>query len=403
MACVLAAAASGCEPATLSLLTPSATFEPARLTFGPTSVRNTSGPTSVSSTTQQTTRLVNTSPVPLTIDRVVTTIPDFELVIATGAKRGRPIVGQRVPPGTAFEVNATFTPEQVGRRETVMRVLTEDIEVPLTLSGEGTLARTGVVACQPSPVDFGPVQRGNAVTSQIRCTALSSSTEVTSVRIASGDDSFTLPNPPPLPAPLLASQSIDLAVRFTAEGLRRAENGQLSVEYMRQEEVAETHVSLFGEVVPPNVTDTAISARLDWDTDGTDVDLHLVAPGGTAFDPNLDCYFRNTNPDWGVRNDPIDDPFLDDDDVNGFGPENINLSRTAPGQYRVYAHYWRSGTVGASTARVEVFLGGQSVYTASQPLQCNDLWLVGTVSWNGSTGTFLPGGTVVRVTESSCR
>ena len=63
----------------------------------------------------------------------------------------------------------------------------------------------------------------------------------------------------------------------------------------------------------------------------TDIDLHLVRPGGTPFDVSGDdCYYANKNPDWNILNDNTDDPFLDVDDIDGNGPEEINLQSTAP-------------------------------------------------------------------------
>jgi len=66
------------------------------------------------------------------------------------------------------------------------------------------------------------------------------------------------------------------------------------------------------------------------------MDLHFVRPGGMpfAFDGS-DCYFARMAPDWGRAGDTTDNPFLDRDDTNGPGPENINLSSAAPGDYQV--------------------------------------------------------------------
>jgi hypothetical protein len=63
-------------------------------------------------------------------------------------------------------------------------------------------------------------------------------------------------------------------------------------------------------------------------------------PGGSFFDCTTDCHFGNPAPDWGVPTDWVDDPFLDVDDVDGYGPEHINISEPTPGTYRFIVHYY---------------------------------------------------------------
>ena len=63
------------------------------------------------------------------------------------------------------------------------------------------------------------------------------------------------------------------------------------------------------------------------DLNGADVDLHLSHPSGMGwFDSTYDCHYFNPTPDWGVLNQLADDPSLDIDDIDGGGPENINLN-----------------------------------------------------------------------------
>ena len=68
------------------------------------------------------------------------------------------------------------------------------------------------------------------------------------------------------------------------------------------------------------------------DSDGTDLDLHVMRPGIGDFHESWfsipdDCYFENVDPDWGQPSSPTDDPEIDIDDINGGGPENINLNK----------------------------------------------------------------------------
>jgi len=86
-------------------------------------------------------------------------------------------------------------------------------------------------------------------------------------------------------------------------------------------------------------------AQLSWDTPDSDIDLHLIRPGGTV-ESGDDCYWANcqsTFLEWGAAG-PAGNPILDVDDVTGYGPENIFLGSGAEvGQYTIVVHNW-SGT-----------------------------------------------------------
>ena len=133
------------------------------------------------------------------------------------------------------------------------------------------------------------------------------------------------------------------------------------------------------------------------DGTGTDVDLHLRHPmaGGVWGHDQYDCYFRNSDPDWGVAMDPSDNPTLDIDDTNGAGPENINLSDPETGvAYDVGAIYFRAeSTFGLrdvdprtehlSLVTVRVFARGDLLLeVVDRELDSvDDLWHVATITW----------------------
>ena len=138
--------------------------------------------------------------------------------------------------------------------------------------------------------------------------------------------------------------------------------------------------------------DEDIHIQLVWDTPndpeqldslGTDVDLHLLRSGGIWNSSPWDCFWQNLEPDWGRRGDGSDDPSLDIDDVDGWGPENINLNNPEPGlDYHVGVHYFSDQGYGTSYATVRLYLGGQLVdEQRRRRMTDQQFWHVLDVSW----------------------
>ncbi|MFO0711340.1 MAG: Ig-like domain repeat protein [Sandaracinus sp.] len=128
-----------------------------------------------------------------------------------------------------------------------------------------------------------------------------------------------------------------------------------------------------------------------WNTDGTDMDTHLMRPDGRTWFTEEDCYYGNCQggglmwPPGGTE----DDPSLDIDDTDGFGPENINIESPIDGTYRVAIDAFR----GAANTTVRIYCGGSTteprqtfgpVFIDSGP---NDLWRVADVTISGGTCT----------------
>ncbi len=92
---------------------------------------------------------------------------------------------------------------------------------------------------------------------------------------------------------------------------------------------------------------------MTWNTNGTDIDLHVRVPGANGIPDTSDgdtIYFTNRSDSGGT---------LDVDDTNGFGPENtvFPLGIAPVGTYAFAAHYW-SGAPTPTTVTVSVFVGG---------------------------------------------
>lgn len=138
-----------------------------------------------------------------------------------------------------------------------------------------------------------------------------------------------------------------------------------------------------------------VHVELTWDRPGTDVDLHLVSEteGGTFHTEPFDCYYENTNPDWGAAGVTVDDPAIDIDDVDGYGPENVSLNEPQQDhRYRVLAHYFDDRGAGSSTATVRIYLSGMLRYEGIRALErTGSGWDVAVIDWPaGVTGIDQP-------------
>ncbi|MSP90745.1 MAG: choice-of-anchor D domain-containing protein [Myxococcales bacterium] len=161
------------------------------------------------------------------------------------------------------------------------------------------------------------------------------------------------------------------------------------------------HVELTWDTpTDPNKTDTGKDKTGAWA--GSDVDLHLAHPnaikaaGQPDFDKNGepdpwfapcdDAYWFNKLPKWGDLSDPEDDPRLDLDDYDGWGPENLNIKAPEPGlAYFVGVYYASDNQYGLSTPRVRVYLDHKSVADLDKTgpaMKTGDLWCVARISWN---------------------
>ncbi len=150
--------------------------------------------------------------------------------------------------------------------------------------------------------------------------------------------------------------------------------------------------SLPGQV---RITPKDLQMVLNWDVE-TDVDLHLVRPGGRVGDygngrvgtsTGTDCSTFNREPNWGQEADEFDNPRLDIDDVSGTGPEKISLHRPEEGgAYQVFVHYCDSaGVTFATNAAIEVRVRGEAIATVpmmgGQRLEPGQLWKAADVYW----------------------
>ncbi|MFT5356935.1 MAG: hypothetical protein ACI9KE_004162 [Polyangiales bacterium] len=143
------------------------------------------------------------------------------------------------------------------------------------------------------------------------------------------------------------------------------------------------------------VSDQGLRIEVSWDT-ATDMDTHLLNPQADEWEQNDDCYYGNRNPEWGVAG--VDDnPRLDIDDTDGFGPENINIDVPENGVFRAGILAFR----GRANVTMRIYCGGSRLEPALTigpvAIGNRDLWRAADIEIDGFECTieelFNPDGT----------
>ena len=130
---------------------------------------------------------------------------------------------------------------------------------------------------------------------------------------------------------------------------------------------------------------TSLVVTLWWNTNLTDIDLHVSPDDGTTH-----CYYGNSTAGGMV---------LDYDDVNGYGPEHITVaSVTGTKTYKIKVYYFAdhntSDTTTATTASVTAAVNGETQLSASHLMTVastvstwgtgNHIWDAGEVEVSGA-------------------
>ncbi len=126
---------------------------------------------------------------------------------------------------------------------------------------------------------------------------------------------------------------------FTATfALGRGENAIEAIAFAKdgKSPPARDRIALYAEI--PRVD---LQVLLFWDTDGTDVDLHVTEPSGEIVN-----YTHPVSSTTGGR--------LDRDDTDGYGPEIFSLGAAPAGVYEIAAHYYGDRGTGQTSATVMV-------------------------------------------------
>ena len=156
-------------------------------------------------------------------------------------------------------------------------------------------------------------------------------------------------------------------------------------------------LDLCSETLEPDPGTQDLHIQLEWkEYQNLDIDLHLVHPTGKLNYTPMDCFYCNASPDWGVKMDYRDDAFLDRDNIDTTGPENINLESPEKGIYKVYAHFYQdnesSDSIDETDATVKIWLGKKNWKTTAPDYSLktkmsavSEFWHVGDLSFPAKT------------------
>jgi len=323
-------------------------------------------------------------------------------------------VNRTLNPGETHTLGVRFESTSASSAAAEIRITTSEdqvIVIPITAAEKagGTPEAPPCVFIAPRRIDFGSVARGTPAAPRTVSVENCGSTDIVLSRLDRGSV-FLFPTPAsfqwtsaPLPLVVAAGATATFDVTYTA-GRAGRETGRIDVRtnVPGSETVG---VELIAESTPPPIEELDLHMILRWDQDGgSDVDFHFFPVGSSRTSSNA-CYYANLSPDWGVRGDIIDNPFLDYDDLEGPGPENINVQKLGNGEYEIVVYYYSDtgsggggggGSSVSTNATVEVRSGGTLIgsYGPTRLSRTGDVWTVARLRWPDAVLTEI--GTVTR-------
>lgn len=146
------------------------------------------------------------------------------------------------------------------------------------------------------------------------------------------------------------------------------------------------------------VTAAGLVIQLTWQHSGDDLDLHLLAPGGT-IETEFDCYYANCVHnswggalDWGQQGVTTDNPLMTLDDIEGVGPEEIQIeSPQTDGEFTIVVHDYEGSSTdvqGDNLATITVYSGGAVLWTGTKTITGEGSYTdVATLNWGTQTVT----------------
>ncbi len=245
------------------------------------------------------------------------------------------------------------------------------LEVPLSSHLKGSNGpKEPCAAIKPSALNFGTVVRGETKTLSAELVNCGKDTDLTLTKITRSNFLFIelsqeMQVDPEPPMPLTLPPGGTLPINVTYAPLLAGPDIGYFLFHTDDPNEPTLQLDVSGLGVAPPIEELGLTIKVSWDADLCDIDSHLIEPGGSFFDCDTDCHFGNPAPDWGVKGDWKDDPFLDVDDIDGYGPEHTNISEPQPGTYKFVIHYYKDsfdfGDSTSTSTTVEVFNFGNKI------------------------------------------
>lgn len=224
-----------------------------------------------------------------------------------------------------------------------------------------------------SEIDFGYVQVGSFDSVEVLVSTCGDApVTVTDVEMTS--DGFFLNG---REAPYELDPAVEYQVGFTPVS-DVAYSGSLTLRTDAGDEVIIQLNGLGGFGPAPLV----LHASLTWGPN-SDLDQHLLRNEGVATWTSMpgDCHHSNPTPEWGEPGS-ADNPTLDVDDTNGFGPENINIPSVEYGvEYvgGVFVTNMHGET--SQTATYDLYLDGELLTSLTHEFHsANEFWTAFTLT-----------------------
>ena len=335
-------------------------------------------------------------------------------IAITGTPPGGEIA---LPAGATYPLRLTFSPDALGRFSTTLRFVTSDPDEPeidMPIVGLGVIGPTCVaeiasvngVTTPPFNVDILDdvvITTGNSTTPTTDGEVVVTKWTLT----ASGAGSTAVLTDPSSTETAFANRrGLDVAGRYEACAVVTDDLGTDST----------NRCCVSFEAIPSQ----AFLVQTTWINDSGDMDMHVsrksrdgycvtsLGGGSGSVDAPFaertfgndglcadvdqnDCFWSNckTNergPEWdGLPGRTAGDPFLDIDDVSGFGPENINIDEVVPGSYGFGVSTYSNPFSGdAAVVTMRLFIFGRLAGVWQEEIE-SEFWEVGIVHFTTPT------------------
>jgi hypothetical protein len=285
--------------------------------------------------------------------------------------------GAAIQPGQCISLDVVFAPTDLDLHRAELIIESNDPTTPeVRIPAEGRASECPV-ACVELVDGPDNIEPFDTVRLSAHCSAEASPDDV----LTAAEWQLEI-RPPGSTAPLEQRGGDLLAAEVPVD---LAGHYQVRVHVVDQNGVRSCEPAIVGwDVIPTE----DLHIQLVWDHQSADVDLHTTrGPTFQVFNHDSDVYFSNREPEpiapWSEN--PEENPSLDVDDDNGYGPENTNVVHPAPNsQWRLYVHYWNANTDGdaRTTATLRVFVYGQQVVEVQRVFEEDEqLWHALDITW----------------------